>query len=61
MSRYYNEKVRQAQRRYQEKCRSWTVRFNKDKWFDVVEWLEDTANVTEYIGQLVREDMQRYK
>lgn len=57
----YNEQIRKAQRKYQAKCRAFTLRINKTKEPDVVAWLEDTANITEYITQLVKEDMERYE
>lgn len=61
MSKYYNEKVREAQTRYRKKCKTYTIRLNKTKWQDVIDWLDDTANVTEYIAELIREDIERSK
>lgn len=59
MSKYYNENVRKAQKKYVEKCRCYTIRLNRIEWADVIAWLDDTQNVTRYLAELVREDMER--
>lgn len=47
-----------ANQRYEEKCNKVVIRIRKDKEPDLIEFLNNLQNRSEYIKQLIRNDMK---
>lgn len=53
-----SEALAKAQKKYQEKTRTFYIRLNKETDADIIEKLESVQNKTDYIRELVRKDME---
>ncbi len=53
-----SEALAKAQKKYQEKTRTFYIRLNKETDADIIEKLETVQNKTDYIRELVRKDME---
>jgi hypothetical protein len=51
------ESLRRSQRKYQDKCKTYVMRFRRDKDGDVIGKLESVPNKTDYVRQLVQNDI----
>jgi hypothetical protein len=51
------ESLRRSQRKYQSKCKTYILRFRRDKDKDIIDRLERAQNKTDYVRQLVQDDI----
>lgn len=46
--------LKEAQKRYSEKCYTFCLRFNKEKDRDILAWVKEQSNINGCIKELIR-------
>lgn len=57
MSRY--EQLKAAQQRYASKCKFIHLRLNRDRYGEIIEWIDKQPNITQAICDLIEEQIKK--
>lgn len=52
-----NESLKKAQEAYNKKCKTFTIRINKDTEQDILAWLQENGGTR--IKEMIREDIRK--
>jgi len=53
-----NEALTRAQKRYNTKCKQFSMRLRRDKDDDLIRWIDETDNATGRIKQMIRDQIK---
>lgn len=51
------ESLKRAQKKYNKRCRQFSMRLRRDKDDDLIRWIDETDNATAKIKELIRDQI----